>query len=161
SVHWSRFAASGKEKTRAQAGQSGRSRRPVTLAHLGRTSGPLTGSRRRSRAAKLAFVSLGGRHFLRLLRLCSSILRRRGPRPRHGSGAGGGTGIHGEAGAHRRARGDRNDLTALGGGGLGANDLLDPRRVVLEQVGLGEARLADRQVDDRLPVRAVLDLPGL
>ena len=52
-------------------------------------------------------------------------------------------------------------VAALGAGGLGADDLVDHRGVVLEQRLLGEADLADREVDDRLAVGPVLDLARL
>src|SRR3954471_16812193 len=66
-----------------------------------------------------------------------------------------------DAGAHRAGQGDRLDVTALRARGLRADDLLEQRRVVLQQGLLVEARLADRQVDVGRAVRAVLDLAGL
>src|SRR3954469_25896173 len=66
-----------------------------------------------------------------------------------------------DAGAHRAGQGDGLDVTALGARGLRADDLLEQRRVVLQQGLLLEARLADRQMDVRRAVRAVLDLAGL
>src|SRR3954454_22491704 len=66
-----------------------------------------------------------------------------------------------DARPHRRGERDRPDGAALCRGGLGADDLVDHRGVVLEQGALVEAGLADRQVDDRGAVGAVLDLAGL
>src|SRR3954447_10276278 len=66
-----------------------------------------------------------------------------------------------DAGAHRAGQRDRLEVTALRARGLRADDLLEQRRVVLQQGLLVEARLADRQVDVCRAVRAVLDLAGL
>ena len=66
-----------------------------------------------------------------------------------------------DARAHGRGEGDRAQVAALGRRGLGADELLDDGGVVLQQLALVEARLADRQVDDRGAVGAVLDLAGL
>ena len=49
------------------------------------------------------------------------------------------------------------DVAPLGGGRLRAHDLVDQRRVVLQQLALVEALLADRDVDVRAVVRAVLE----
>src|SRR3954470_18724077 len=65
------------------------------------------------------------------------------------------------AGAHGGGQRDRLDVPALRARGLGPEDLLQQRRVVLQQrLGL-EARLADGQVHVRGAVGAVLDLAGL
>ena len=56
---------------------------------------------------------------------------------------------------------DRAQVAALGGRRLGPDQLLDHRRVVLEQALLLEVALADHQVHDRVAVGAVLDLAGL
>src|SRR3954468_16911727 len=69
--------------------------------------------------------------------------------------------VDAHAGAHAGGESDREQVPALRGGRLGANDLVDDRGVVLEQGSLVEARLADRQVHDGLAVGAVLDLAGL
>src|SRR5689334_15763022 len=66
-----------------------------------------------------------------------------------------------DPGAHGRGHRDRPDVLALGRGRLGADQLLDHGLVVLEQVLVGEGRLADGHVDDRGAVGAVLDLAGL
>src|SRR5919201_3457065 len=47
--------------------------------------------------------------------------------------------------AHRRRQRDRADVAALGRRRLGAHDLLDDGCVVLEQLALAEALLADRE----------------
>src|SRR4051794_331262 len=70
-------------------------------------------------------------------------------------------GVDLDARPHRRGDRDRADVAALRRRGLGADDLVDDRGVVLEQRAVLEARLADRQVDDRGAVGAVLDLAGL
>src|SRR4051794_810591 len=64
----------------------------------------------------------------------------------------------------RPLRGGHDDgaqVLALRRGRLRADELLDDGLVVLEQLLVGERRLADRHVDDGGPVRAVLDLAGL
>src|SRR5918998_649164 len=63
---------------------------------------------------------------------------------------------------HRGRQRDRVQIPSLRGGGLGSHDLVDQRRVVLEQNLLVEADLADRQVRDRdVEVgEALLDAPG-
>src|SRR5919197_1109254 len=66
--------------------------------------------------------------------------------------------VDGNARAHRARKRDRADVTAFRGGGLCPDDLLDDRRVVLQQLTLVEALLPDRQVDIRAPVGAVLEL---
>src|SRR5919198_142923 len=66
--------------------------------------------------------------------------------------------VDGNARAHRARKRDRADVTAFRGGGLCPDDLLDNRRVVLQQLTLVEALLPDRQVDIRAPVGAVLGL---
>src|SRR3954454_5396451 len=66
-----------------------------------------------------------------------------------------------DAGTHGRGQGDRLDVAALGPPRLRADDLLDQRVVVAEQLRVVEARLADRQVDVGGAVGAVLDLAGL
>src|SRR6185503_20643518 len=74
------------------------------------------------------------------------------PRPRR---------IDVDPGAHRAGQGNSLDVAALGGRGLRAHDLVDQRGVVLEQLLLVEALLADRYVDVRPAVGAVLELAGL
>src|SRR3954468_9264486 len=75
--------------------------------------------------------------------------------------------VTGPAGVDLRARadggghGDRADVAALGDGGLGPHELLDDRRVVLEQRAVLERGLADDEMHDRRAVGAVLDLAGL
>src|SRR5215217_321904 len=69
--------------------------------------------------------------------------------------------VHLDAGAHGGGHHDRAQVLALGRGRLRADELLDDRLVVLEQLALVEARLAERHVDDRRAVGAVLDLAGL
>src|SRR3954469_16676895 len=66
-----------------------------------------------------------------------------------------------DAGAHRRGEHDRAQIAALGGRRLGADELVEDGGVVLEQLAVGEGALADREVDDRGAVGAVLDLAGL
>src|SRR3954447_18933294 len=65
------------------------------------------------------------------------------------------------AGAHRARQRDPLDVAALRGGRLRADDLVDDRRVVLEQRLVVEALLADREVNVRAAVGAVLEAPGL
>src|SRR3954447_25684222 len=62
-----------------------------------------------------------------------------------------------DAGAHRARQRDPLDVAALRGGGLRADDLVDDGRVVLEQRLVVEALLADREVDVRAAVGAVLE----
>src|SRR4051812_49411038 len=71
----------------------------------------------------------------------------------------GGVDLH--ARTHRRRDGDRADVATLGGGRLGADDLVDHGRVVLQKRARLEAGLADVEMDDRGAVGAVLDLAGL
>src|ERR1700733_4264356 len=66
-----------------------------------------------------------------------------------------------DAGTHRRGHRDRAQVAAFGDGRLGAHELLDDGGVVLEQLLLVEAGLADHEVHDRGAVGAVLDLAGL
>src|SRR5579875_389372 len=70
-------------------------------------------------------------------------------------------GINLDAGAHRAADRDGPQVAALGRRGLGPDQLVDHRRVVLEQTAIVEAPLADGQMNDRVAVGAVLDLAGL
>src|SRR4051794_4788301 len=70
-------------------------------------------------------------------------------------------GVDLDARTHRRGDRDRADVAALRRRGLGPDDLVDDRGVVLQERAVVEARLADRQVDDRGAVGAVLDLAGL
>src|SRR5450631_4005078 len=56
---------------------------------------------------------------------------------------------------------DRTQVAPLRHGGLGADDLLDHRRVVLQQRAVLEASLADHKMHDRGSVGAVLDLARL
>src|SRR5689334_21124190 len=71
------------------------------------------------------------------------------PRPRR---------IDVDPGAYRAGQGNSLDVAALGRGRLGADDLVDERGVVLEQLLLVEALPADRDVDVRAAVGAVLEL---
>src|SRR3954453_8829918 len=98
------------------------------------------GASRRSPSATLRCLRGGA------LRLCEIT----GPR-----------GIHLDTGALGGGHHDRADVLALGRRGLGADQLLDDRLVVAEQLVVLERRLADRHVDDRRAVGAVLDLAGL
>ena len=66
-----------------------------------------------------------------------------------------------DAGAHRARERNRPDVAALRDRGLRAHDLLDHGHVVLDQAALVEALLADREVDVRAPVGAVLEPAGL
>ena len=66
-----------------------------------------------------------------------------------------------QAGAHRRGQRDALDVAALRRGGLGPDDLVDERGVVLDERALVEALLADRDVDVGAAVGAVLELAGL
>ena len=58
-----------------------------------------------------------------------------------------------DAGPHGRRQGDRPDVAALRGRRLRADDLLDNGCVVLQELPLAEAPLADRQVDVRTAIR--------
>src|SRR5947209_2331171 len=69
--------------------------------------------------------------------------------------------VDAHAGPERRRERDRAQVAALRGGGLSADELLDQRGVVLEQRAGIELGLANRHVNDRLTVGAVLDLAGL
>src|SRR3954469_15112397 len=69
--------------------------------------------------------------------------------------------IHLDAGALGGGHHDRADVLALGGGRLGADQLLDDGLVVAQQLVVVERGLSDRHVDDRRAVGAVLDLAGL
>src|SRR5579859_1108451 len=62
---------------------------------------------------------------------------------------------------HRAREGDLLDVATLGDRGLCPDDLVDQRRVVLDQLALVEAPLADRDVDVRAAVGAVLELARL
>src|SRR5919198_2836125 len=66
-----------------------------------------------------------------------------------------------DAGAHRARQRDAANVAALRRARLGAEDLLQERRVVLGEPALVEALLADRDVDVRAAVGAVLELAGL
>src|SRR5215469_13803766 len=66
-----------------------------------------------------------------------------------------------DAGAHRGGDGDLLDVAPLRGGGLRPDDLLDQGGVVLDQLALVEAPLADWDVDVRAAVGAVLELARL
>src|SRR5207245_7944474 len=61
-----------------------------------------------------------------------------------------------DPGAHRRRQRDLPDVATLRRGRLGADDLVEQRCVVLEQLALAEALLAERDVDVRARVGAVL-----
>src|SRR3954469_6492480 len=66
-----------------------------------------------------------------------------------------------DAGAHGRRERHGADVLALRGRRLRADELLERRAVVVEQVLVREGGLADGHVDDRRAVGAVLDLAGL
>src|SRR6266568_4990102 len=55
---------------------------------------------------------------------------------------------------HRRGEGHLPEVTALGRGRLEPDDLIQRGRVVLQQLGLGEGRLADDEVEVPVPVGA-------
>ena len=66
-----------------------------------------------------------------------------------------------DAGAHRGGERDLADVPALRGCRLRPHDLVDDGRIVLNQLALGEAPLADREVHVRAAVGAVFELAGL
>src|SRR5436190_3412153 len=66
-----------------------------------------------------------------------------------------------DPGAHCAGQCNRLDVAPFRGRGLRAHDLVDQRRVVLDQLTFVEARLADRYVDVGPAVGAVLELAGL
>src|SRR5439155_6725172 len=66
-----------------------------------------------------------------------------------------------DAGAHRARQRDRANVAALRGAWLGAEDLLEQRRVVLGDQSLDEALLADVAVDVLSAVVAVSELARL
>jgi hypothetical protein len=66
-----------------------------------------------------------------------------------------------DARPHGAGKRHRADVAALGGRRLGPDDLVDDRRVVLQQQALVEVLLSDHQVHDRGAVGAVLHLAGL
>src|SRR5205807_114591 len=66
-----------------------------------------------------------------------------------------------DAGAHRARERDLPDVAALRCGRLRPDDLVDDGGVVLDELTLVEALLADRDVDVRPAVGAVLELAGL
>src|SRR3954454_4331734 len=70
-------------------------------------------------------------------------------------------GIDLDAGAHGGAERDRAQVATLGGRRLGADELVDQGGVVLEQLALVEAHLADRKMDDRGAIGAVLEATRL
>src|SRR5919201_516953 len=74
------------------------------------------------------------------------------PRPRR---------IDVDAWAHGARQCNRLDVGVLGGGRLRPDDLVYERRVVLEQLALVEALLADRDMDVGAAIGAVLELSGL
>src|SRR4051794_31191598 len=74
------------------------------------------------------------------------------PRPRR---------IDVDPGAHRARQGNSLDVAPFRPRGLRAHDLVEQRGVVLEQLALLEALLADRDVDVRAAVGAVLELARL
>src|SRR5579871_6605031 len=69
--------------------------------------------------------------------------------------------IEPNAGAHRARERDLPDVAALCGGRLRPDDLVQHRRVVLDERARLEALLADGDVDVRAAVGAVLELAGL
>src|SRR5262245_36236489 len=109
------------------------------------------------RDGSLGALGAGGVRSRSELRLVGSAAVA-GRRTRQDLGLSRTSGIHADAGAHRGGQGYREQIAALGGGRPGANDLVDDRRIVLQQRPLVEARSADRQMDDRLAIGAVLDL---
>src|ERR687888_2015249 len=104
-------------------------------------------------ASRLPAVSGGGCASLRRYRfgLCLQLFDD-SPRPRR---------VDVDAGAHRARQRDRANVAALRRARLRAQDLLQQRRVVLGQPALVEALLADRDMDVRPAVGAVLELPCL
>src|SRR5437868_14850393 len=66
-----------------------------------------------------------------------------------------------DPGTHRAGQCNRLDVAAFGRGWLRPHDLVDQHRVVLEQLALVEALLADRDMDVCAAVGAVLELAGL
>src|SRR5215203_6047299 len=70
-------------------------------------------------------------------------------------------GVDLDARGHRAREGDPLDVAALRRGRLRPDDLLDERRVVLDELALAEALLADRDVHVRASVGPVLELAGL
>src|SRR3954447_21589224 len=74
------------------------------------------------------------------------------PRPRR---------VDADAGPHRARERDLPDVAPLRGRRLRAHDLVEHGCVVLEQCPLVEALLADREVDVRAAIGAVLELARL
>src|SRR3981081_724879 len=108
----------------ARAGRASR-RWPVRLSFEAPPIPVLRVRGRRSRACSLSNCALS----LRRYRLLDDVA---------------GTGrVDLDAGAHRGRERDRADVAALGGGGFGADQLLDHGRVILEQPLLLEGALAD------------------
>src|SRR5438094_6472178 len=70
-------------------------------------------------------------------------------------------GIDVDAGPHRSRQRDPMDVAALRSRRLRAQDLVEDCDVVLDELALAEALLADRHVDVRAAVRSVLELAGL
>src|SRR4051794_7886097 len=66
-----------------------------------------------------------------------------------------------DPGPHGGGKRDGAQVAALGRRRLGAHELVDQRGVVLEQRALLEADLADRKMDDRGAIGAVLETAGL
>src|ERR1700730_12746176 len=72
------------------------------------------------------------------------------------------SGVHLDAWTLTGRHGHRQDVSALGRGGLGPLELVDDGPEVLEELAAGEARLADRDLDvAALAVVAVLDPTAL
>src|SRR5436190_3625311 len=70
-------------------------------------------------------------------------------------------GIDLHAGPHGRSQCYGAQVASFRRRRLGPDELLDHGRIVLQQLALAEARLADHEVDDGRAVGAVLDLAGL
>src|SRR4051812_48400293 len=70
----------------------------------------------------------------------------------------GAVGVDGDARAHRRAERDLPQVATLGGRRLGTQHLIENGRVVLRELLLAEAGLADHQVQVGLLVDAEVDL---
>src|SRR5207245_7152824 len=126
---------------RALVGAGGTSRFPQTPS-----TGPLRGRALRA-ASFLRRRALCGDYFYLLLQFLDDPAR-----PLR---------VDVNAGAHRTGHRDLPDVPALRRRRLRAHDLIDQCGVVLDQLALAEALLADRDVDARATIRPVLELPGL
>src|SRR5215470_5352376 len=70
-------------------------------------------------------------------------------------------GVDRDGRAHGGGHGDLPQVAALGRRRLQSQDLVDGRGVVLHQGRVGEGRLADDEVEVRVPVHPELDLAAL